>query len=240
MDGNVELCRLTPLMSIPVLNLFLLKYARNKDEKKVYANIVISSLLVCLVYSGIFAFVLYSLKSNTIDSFRVEARQYLEMTVSSFDPRGLKPVVHEFVDVELGEKPSEDEQVYELNDEVVRLLTNSAITGENLKHIVNQYPAYSYLVQTLSCAQKYQDMSYYFCVGHAIREANKGSETSAMTLYIGDLDGTFTQLAEVIDPKVLEEERTIMYIYESQRFNVTPLYDKQNNVVGLAFVELEV
>lgn len=237
---NVELCRLTPFMSIPFLNLFLLKYARNTDERKVYSNIIISTMLISLVYCALFAFILYSMKSNTIDSFRVEARQYLETTIHGYDPRGLKPVTYDFEDVEIGEKPAEEEQLYELNDEVVRLLTNSAVTGATLKHIVNQYPAYSYLIQTQSCAQKYQDMNYYFCVGHAVREANKNGETSSMTSYIGDLDGTFTQLAEVIDPDVLESERTIMYIYESQRFNVTPIYDKKGRVTGLAFVELEV
>lgn len=235
-----ELCKLTPLMSIPIVNLFLLKYAKNDDERKVYSNIIISSMLLGLVYCGIFVVILYSMKSTTIGTFRVEARKYLETTIAEYDPRGLKPEVYEFKNADVGDKPAEEEQVYELNDEVVRLLTKSAVTGDTLKHIVNQYPAYSYLVQTLSCAQKYQDMSCYFCVGHAIREANKSSDTSSMTLYVGDLEGSFTQLAEVIDSSILESEKTIMYIYESQRFSVTPIYDRQGRVTGLAFVELEV
>lgn len=236
----VPLFRLTPFMSIPIINVFLMKCASSDDERKVYSNIVISSLFVSLVYCSIFAAILYSVKSTTIDGFRVETRQYFESIVKEFDPRGLKPRVYEFEGAEVGDKPTKEEQVYELNDEVVRLLTNSAVTGATLKHIVNQYPAYSYLVQTLSCAQKYQDMSYYFCVGHVVREANKNGVTSTMTSYTGDLEGTFTQLAEVVDPSVLEEERTIMYIYESQRFNVTPIHNRQGNVIGLAFVELEV
>lgn len=237
---NAELYKLTAFMSIPFLNLFLLKYAKSNDERKVYSNIIISNLLISLIYLTIFLCIIYTMKSTTIDSFRIEARQYLETTISGYDPRGMKPIVYEFDDVKIGEPPVEEEQAYELNDEVVRLLTNSAVTGSTLKHIIHQYPAYSYLVQTLSCAQKYQDMNYYFCVGHTIREANKGSETSSVTFYIGDLDVTFTQLAEIIDPVILESEKTIMYIYESQRFSVTPIYDRQGRVVGLAFVELEV
>ncbi len=235
-----ELYKLTPLMSIPFLNLFLLKYAKNSDEHKVYSNIVISSMLMLFIYGFAFVAILYTAKDTTIENFIVEARQYLESTVGIYDPRGLEPIVYEFKDAEIGEKPTEEEEIFELNDEVVRLLAGSAVTGETLKHIVNQYPAYSYLVQTLSTAQKYQDMSCYFCVGHAIREANNDGEFTTMTVYIGDLEGTFTQLAEVIDPAILEEEGTIMYIYESQRFSVTPIYDRQGRVTGLAFVELEV
>lgn len=238
--AGTELCKLTPLMSIPFINIFLLRYAKSKEEQKVYQNIIISNMLITLIYCIIFVWILYAMKDNTIDSFRIEARQYLESTVSAYDPRVNVPEIMPFKNVEIGEKPAEEEQIYELNDEVVRLLTNSAVTGEVLKHIVNQYPAYSYLVQTLSCAQKYQDMNYYFCVGHVIREANKSGETSSMTFYTGDLEGTFTQLAEVIDPSVLESEKTIMYIYESQKFNVTPIYDRLGRVTGLAFVELEV
>lgn len=237
---NAKLYRLTPLMSIPFLNIALLKYATNEDERKVYTNIVISSMLMILIYGFILVCVLYMAKDTTIDNFRVEARQYLEMTVSEYNPSKLKPVIYQFTKVDIGEQPAEEEQLYELNDEVVRLLTDSAVTGETLKHIVAQYPAYSYLVQTLSCAQKYQDFSYYFCVGHAIREANNSSETSKINLYVGDLEGSFTQLSEVIDPIVLEDSKTIMYIYESQKFSVTPIYDKSGRVIGLAFVELEV
>ncbi|MCM1441187.1 MAG: hypothetical protein NC131_18590 [Roseburia sp.] len=236
-----ELYKLTPLMSIPFLNVIFLRYAKNADEKKVYSNIIISSMAITLVYMFIFVCILYFVKGTTLDTFRVEARQYLETTVAEYDPRNLTPVIPEFKYVPIGEKPAEEERVYELDDETVRLLANSAVTGETLKHIVNQYPAYSYLVQTLSCVQKYQDMSYYFCVGHAIREANNtNSGTSNVNFYVGDLEGSFTQLAQVFDSSVLEEERTIMYIYESQKFNITPIYNRSGNIIGLAFVELEV
>ena len=237
---NAKLYGLTPFMSVPFINLFLLKYAKNEDERKVYTNIVISSMLLLLVYGLIFICILYMAKDITIDNFRVEARQYLEMTVSEYNPSKVKPTIYDFTEVELGEQPAEDDYIYELNDEVVRLLTDSAITGETLKHIVAQYPAYSYLVQTLSCAQKYQDFSYYFCVGHAVREANNSSDMTRINLYVGDLDEPFTQLPEVIDSSVLEDTKTIMYIYESQRFTTTPIYDKSGRVIGLAFVELEV
>lgn len=237
---DTELYKLTPFMSIPFVNLMLLKYARNRDERRVYNNIIISNMLMTLVYCFIIIGVLYVAKGSTLINFRVEARQYLETTIKSYDPRGLQPIVYDFKNVAIGNKPEEGEQLYELNDEVVRLLTNSSVTGDTLKHIVDQYPAYSYLVQTLSCAQKYQDKNYYFCVGHTIREANDNGGTSNTNFYIGDLDGTFTQLAEVIGSSILEDEKTIMYIYESQRFDITPIYDRQGKVIGLAFVELEV
>lgn len=237
---QVKLYRLTPFMCIPILNVILLGRAKDNDERRVYTNTVISSILMMLIYCFAFLVVLYKIKDTTINNFRVEARQYMETTITTYDPSGIKPRVFEFKGIEVGDKPTEEEQVYELNDEVVRLLADSSVTGETLKHIVNKYPAYSYLVQTLSCVQKYQDLSYYFCIGHSVREANNTSETSNITFYVGDLEGTFTQLPEVIDASTLEEEKTIMYIYESQRFNVTPIYDKYDNVIGLAFVELEV
>lgn len=235
-----ELYKLTPLMSVPFVNIILLRWVKNKDEQKVYTNIVISSMFMLLVYGFIAVAILFLAKDTTLVNFRVEARQYLESTIKEYDPRGLQPKIYEFHGIEVGEEPAEEEIIYELNDEVVRLLADSAVTGETLKHIVNQYPAYSYLIQTLSCAQKYQDMNYYFCVGHAIREANSNGGTSKSNFYIGDLEGTFTQLAEVIETSILEEEKTIMYIYESQRFSVTPLYDRMGKITGLAFVELEV
>lgn len=237
---NVKIFLLCFFMWVPIVNLILLGVYKDKskEENTIYTNVAVASLFFqCIVGIGIVLF-LYINNTTSITKFMVEARRIGEnnIYVSSIAER--LPVIPDFEIVEPGEYvPEEVKNVYE--EEVLHILDNSIITGDKVKELIYKYDEYGYLLQTTSIRTKYTSMNYYVNVGKLFRECEY-DEVIDYANVSASLEDTFTlNKRKDVGLAHIDDKTRTSCIYESERFLVNVLHDKDGECVGLAFTELE-
>lgn len=241
---------LSLLMWIPLVNIVLITLIEKSDieDRNVYYNVFLSSLMLHMV---LFMLAGFSYKWYVDTKVRF-ARQTLESAFDTIAKEDDISVVNfeNMVDfsidkktkiIENAENSKEKKDIINqrYSDEFLSIINNSFISGENVRYLMEQYPNYGYLLQTNSLKQKHQNVNIYLNVGRFI----KGTSTSQDKQYrIIDCSTyeEFVLLHDSIKYTDLKTESTVYYIYDTEMFKVQLLYDKDRNVVGLSFTELEV
>lgn len=241
---------LSLLLWIPIFNMVILNLIErsNSKNKNVYYNVFLSSLMFHMV---LFVLAGFGYKWYTDTKVRF-ARQTLESafdTIAKEDNISVvdfENMVNFAIDkktkiIENAENSKEKKDIInqKYSDEFVSIIDNSFISGENVRYLMEQYPNYGYLLQTVSLRQKHQNVNVYLNVGRFIKGTSTNQDKQYRVIDCSTYE-EFVLLHDSVKYTDLKTESTIYHIYNTEMFKVQLLYDKDRNVVGLSFTELEV
>ena len=239
---QVSISFMSFILWIPILNILLLPLLKNRpdDEQSVYMNVALASMLNHLCIIVVVTLLVVNYRDNVTMNFIKEARQSSEESL----------IVNEVYNKlkTLPEQPSlpeihEPEETRTLSDaypeELVEFLSGSKISGEKVRDVMSTYSNYGYLIQTLSAKQKFTKATLYFNYGRELSQCSE-SEGKGYMYYEGPLQDTyFSFRGNKFTDIDIEDNRTIFYIYDTEYFLVQILYNSQNEVIGMAFIEQE-
>ena len=241
---TVPILLLSFLMWIPILNFILLPLVDKKpaEDRKAYYSIFLSSLLfqmlllVCVTFT-------YKWYKETELRF---ARQTLQQANEVLFAERANVVDFQYPEIlDIKEQIRESIEQQELQKEKEKLLypvefvetlDGAYISGEHLRYLIERYDNYTYLLQTKSLRSKHQNINIYLNIGRYIREA-EGEEHKLIDCSLHD---TFTQLLSSSSYDAIDLSSTIYYVYNTEMFRVDFIYNKNDEIIGMSFTELEV
>lgn len=242
---TVPILFLSFFMWIPILNFILLPIINRKpvEDRKAYYSIFLSSLLLQMILLVCFTFTFKWCKDTEIKFARQTLKQAKEVlldndicTVDFQYPEMVyvRDEIREYGEQQVAEM---EQQKLTYQPELIEVLDGSYISGENLRYIIERYNNnYSYLLQTKSLRTKEQNINIYLNIGRYLMEA-EGEENKLIDCSLHD---TFTQLATSSSYDIIDADRTIYYVYNTEMFRVDFIRNKRGDIIGMSFTELEV
>lgn len=247
---KIKVLLLSFLLWIPIVNWIIIACIEksSSEDKKTYYNVFLSSIMMNMLILVLAGFT-YKWYVDTRIRF---ARQTLTSAMDIIEKTDGKNVIDisevipkvetskakiTSVRKQLEEQAQLEAEMF--SDDFLSIINGGYITGEQVRFIMEQYPSYGYLLQTDELKLKYQNVNLYLNVGRNIKECGSTSEDKYRLIDCSMYD-TFTLLYSTTEYNKLDTKNTIYYIYDSEMFKVQLLYDKDKNIVGLSFTELEV
>lgn len=242
---TVPVLMLSFLMWIPILNLMLFGVIEKSkpDNKKAYYSIFLSSILlhmVLLLVGGITFKAYKDTELRLAKQTLYNASKTLLLDDSSieemYDIRDIEDIrlsLSESIQLEEDKKRNESKI---FNEDLITVVNGANVTGEHVRYLINRYPDYAYLLQTKALRSKYQNINIYINIGRYIREAT-GDSVRTIDCSLQD---KFTLLTQSTGYEILDDSKTIYYIYDTEMFRVGFIYDTDDKIIGMSFSELEV
>lgn len=240
-NTSVKLFVISFFMWIPLINVLFINLLKKRpyEEQQVYLNVFLTAMFSHIVVLALGALLFVKYRVVVTDQFLVESRRNIESTypvikdISKWEyiPRVEKPK-------EPTERPQEI-RIMSFTDDAIELLDGATLNGSKVISIIEDYPEYTYLLQTTSVRTKYQSLDYYLNLGYLLREAEYDDITQYGFVDM-DISGPLTPNKSVIIPSdMIHDKRLIYYIYGTEKFAVNILRGNAGGVIGLAFTEQE-
>lgn len=241
---TIPILFLSFLMWIPIVNILITKLIDKRpfEERKVYYNIFLSSLLLHMLLLGLFAFGFKWYKETEIRFARQtlqEAAEVLLDEATIVEESRIPDIleIRQNIISQVEQKNLEKEKNNDIfSTEMITVLNGAIISGEHVRYLVERYPNYGYLIQTKSLRAKNQNINIYFNVGRYIKEC-EGDDIRTIDCSLYD---TFSIDIQSTGYEMLDEKKTIYYIYNTEMFRVQYILNSNEEIIGMSFSELEV
>lgn len=218
------------LMWIPGINIILAMTTKDRLKRTIYVNMFMSSIFSVIAVSIVLMIVVYNFKGNFYEGI-IHGKQRL----TNLMIHELEVEVPEVTFVKLPEvAPIVDAEEIVFNEDMIRYMDGSYISGEDVREIIQTFDKH-YLINTFTIREKYGPATY-LPVGYVFGECVT-EDSGTMLKYDMSKNKTYTPTTEVEDKSLIDNKKTIYYIYPTSYFKVQVIRDKNDIVLGLQFTE---